>query len=64
MQIEKYKKLLELTIEKRKVEDWSKRRGGEFHYTVDEKAKLRAINAKIDRVIESQPAEAIPQKMF
>ena len=64
MQIEKYKKLLELTIEKRKVEDWAKRRGGEFFYTVDEKAKLRGINAKIDRLIESQPAEAIPQKMF
>ncbi len=64
MNIEKYKKLLNLTAEKRKVEYMAKRRGNEFFFTYDEKTKLRAINAKIDRILEAIPKEAIPQTIF
>ncbi len=61
---EKSKKLLELTKEKRRIEIWAKKRGNEFYFTYDEKANLRSINAKIDRLIEAEPAQAKPQKLF
>lgn len=61
---EKYKKLITLVAEKRKIEGWAKRRGNEFFYTYDEKSKLRSINAKIDRILEGQPKEATPQTIF
>ena len=59
--LERYKKVVELTREKRTIEFWAKRRGGEFHYTMDEKAKLRAINDKIDKHLQVIPKEIIPQ---
>lgn len=62
--IEKYKKLVALIAEKRKIEEWAKRRGNEFFYTYDEKSKLRSINTKIDRILEAQPKEAKPQTIF
>lgn len=62
--IEKYKKLVALIAEKRKIEEWAKRRGNEFFYTYDEKSNLRSINAKIDRILEAQPKEAKPQTIF
>lgn len=61
---EKYKKLISLVAEKRKIEMWAKRRGNEFYFTYDEKAKLRAINAKLDKFIENQPKESTPQTIF
>lgn len=62
--IETHKKLFTLVAEKRRIELWAKRRGNEFFYTYDEKSKLRSINEKIDRILESQPKEATPQKLF
>ena len=64
--IDKLKRITELTREKRSIENWAKRRGGEFHYTFDEKAKLRVINQKIDRILEVLPVEKeiIPEKLF
>lgn len=59
--LEKYKKVVELTREKRTIENWAKRRGGEFHYTMDEKSKLRAVNDKIDRMLQGIPKEIIPK---
>lgn len=64
MNLEKYKKLLNLITEKRQIESWAKRRGNEFFFTYDEKSKLRAINAKIDRILEATPKEATPQTIF
>lgn len=61
---EKYKKLITLIAEKRQIESRAKRRGSEFSFTYDEKAKIRNINAKIDRILESQPKEATPQTIF
>lgn len=61
---EKYKKLITLIAEKRQIENWAKRRGNEFSFTYDEKAKIRNINAKIDRIIESQQKQATPQSIF
>lgn len=62
--IEKYKKLIVLVAEKRRIENWAKRRGNEFYFTFDEKAKIRGINAKIDRLLDNQPKEPIPQTIF
>lgn len=59
--LEKYKKVVELTREKRSIEIWAKRRGGEFHYTMDEKSKIRALNDKIDRLLITIPKEIIPK---
>lgn len=52
---ERHQKLVSLTKEKRSIETRAKRRGNEFYFTFDEKANLRSLNAKIDRLLESQP---------
>lgn len=62
--IEKYKKLVALIAEKRQIEIWAKRRGNEFFYTFDEKIKIRALNSKIDRMLDNQPKEPITQTIF
>lgn len=64
MNPETNKKLYTLIAEKRRIEKWAKRRGNEFFFTYDEKSKLRSLNEKIDRIIEAQPKEATPQKLF
>lgn len=62
--IEKHKKLIALVAEKRQIENWAKRRGNEFSFTYDEKAKIRSINIKLDRILDTQPKEATPQTIF
>ena len=62
--IEKYKKLVALIAEKRKIENWAKRRGNEFFYSFDEKIKIRVLNSKIDRILDNQPKEPITQTIF
>jgi hypothetical protein len=61
---EKYRKLVQLNKDKRKIEIRAKRRGNEFFYTYDEKSSIRSINAKIDRLIKAEPGEAKPQILF
>jgi hypothetical protein len=56
---ERHQKLISLTKQKRAIESRAKRRGNEFYFTFDEKAEIRSLNGKIDRLIESQEVKQL-----